>query len=135
MVIARAVWARSTSSASGSRSTWIIPTACRRHRLIGRIKSRSLVIADPRGGMKLRHRIVLVLSAVLCLLFLLGESPPGQAFLLGKPRPSETHWDADDGHMGAGLAPLVYCLVPGVALLVYGLGDVVLCWVSRRRSN
>ncbi len=85
--------------------------------------------------MKLRHKIVLVLSAVLCLLFLLVESPPGRSFLLGKPSPSQTHWEADDRYMGAGLAPVVYCLAPGVALLVYGLGDVFLCWVSKRRSN
>jgi hypothetical protein len=74
--------------------------------------------------MKLRHKIVLVLSAVLCLLFLLGESPPGQAFLFGKPRPSETHWEADDRHMGAGLAPLVYCLVPELHSLCTSWGTL-----------
>lgn len=85
--------------------------------------------------MKLRHKIVFAVVAVLFLLFLIGESPSGQDFLLGKPAPSETHWEADDRAMGAGLAPLAYCLVPGIALLLYGLGDIVVCRMLRRRSN
>lgn len=83
--------------------------------------------------MKPRQRITLGLGALLCVLFLVGESDPGQKVLQGKPKPGETHFEADDRVMGAGLAPYVYCLFPGAALLIYGIGDVLICKLRASR--
>ena len=85
--------------------------------------------------MKLRHRIVLICAAVLFGLFLIGESDLGQELLRGKPKPNETHFEADDRVMGAGLAPFAYCLAPGVALFIYGVADVLICRIRRKISN
>jgi len=86
-------------------------------------------------AMKLRHKLVFAIAAVLILLFALGVSPRGQEFLLGNRSPSETLSEADDRAMGAALAPLVYCLVPGIVIFLYGLGDVIVCRVLRRRLS
>ncbi len=85
--------------------------------------------------MKLRHRIVLIGAALLFGLFLVGESDSGQALLRGKPKSNETHFEADDRYMGAGLAPFAYCLAPGVALFLYGAADILLCRVRRKTLN
>jgi hypothetical protein len=85
--------------------------------------------------MRLRQKVVFAIAATLLLLFVLGASPRGQEFLRGKAPSSETHWQTDDRYIGAGLAPFVYCLVPGVVLFLYGLGDVVVRRVLRHRSN
>ena len=76
--------------------------------------------------MKLRQKIVLSFAALLCALFLIGESGPGQEFLRGTPKQNETHFETDDRYMGAGLAPFVYCLIPGIALFIYGIGDILI---------
>jgi hypothetical protein len=85
--------------------------------------------------MNVRHRIVLICSALLFGLFLIGESDSGQKLLRGKPKPDETHFEADDRYIGAGLAPFVYCLAPGVVLFIYGVADILLCRIRRNISN
>lgn len=85
--------------------------------------------------MKLRHRVVLICAALLLGLFLIGESNPGQELLRGKPKPNETHFEADDRVMGAGLAPFVYCLFPSVALFIYGVADVLIYRIRRKISS
>lgn len=70
-----------------------------------------------------------LLGCVLVGLYFLGESPAGQRYLIGNP--SQDHWIADDQAMGAGLAPLVYCLMPGVLLVA---SSCILYFVDRRRS-
>jgi hypothetical protein len=85
--------------------------------------------------MKLRHRIVLTCAALLFALFLIGESHHGQELLRGKLRPNETPFDADDRFMGAAFAPLVYCLVPGAILLIYGVGDILITRARRRVAS
>src|SRR5581483_8204513 len=47
--IARAESARSTFIPSGSRSTWIIRTACRRHRSIGQSRGWYSALRDPQA--------------------------------------------------------------------------------------
>jgi hypothetical protein len=84
--------------------------------------------------MRLRQKIILSFAALLCVLFLVGESGPGQELLKGKPKQNETHFEADDRYMGAGLAPFVYCLIPGVALFIYGIGDILICRWNRNRT-
>jgi hypothetical protein len=85
--------------------------------------------------MKLRHRIVLICAALLFALFLIGESDSGQGLLRGTPKPNETHFEADNRYMGAGLAPIVYCLVPGVVLFIYGVGDILLSRIRRKNHT
>jgi hypothetical protein len=87
------------------------------------------------GGMKLRHRIVLMCAALLFALFLIGKSDSGQQVLRGKPKPNETHFEADDRYMGAGLAPFVYCLAPGTALFIYGVADILVYRLRRKASS
>jgi hypothetical protein len=86
------------------------------------------------GIFKLRHKIYLGCIIVLCALFFAGESDRGQDLLLGKPKPNETHWEADDRYMGAGLAPLVYCLVPAAIILIFG-GTDFMVYATRRRTQ
>jgi hypothetical protein len=83
--------------------------------------------------MKLRQKIILGLAALLCALFLIGESGRGQVLLRGKQKTDETHSEADDRYMGAGLAPFVYCLIPGAVLFIYGIGDVLVCKLRNSR--
>jgi hypothetical protein len=85
--------------------------------------------------MKSRHKIVLICAALLFGLFLIGESDSGQSLLRGKPKSNETHFEAADRVEGAGLAPFVYCLAPGVALLIYGVADILFCRMLRKISN
>jgi hypothetical protein len=64
------------------------------------------------------RRTVVTLS--LCVLFLVAffafESHTGQRWLIERAsRPGMTHVQEDDIHMGAGLAPYVYLLIPCVA--------------------
>ena len=77
--------------------------------------------------MRFRTKLCFGLSAVLFGLFLLGMSTPGQRYLIGTPSPD--HWKYDDQVMGAGLAPIVYCLMPSVTLFV---GSVILYFLDRR---
>ena len=86
-------------------------------------------------AMKRRHKIFLVLSALLVTLFIVGESERGQEILRGKAKPNETHFETDDRFFGAGLAPMIYCLVPGVLLFVYTIGDMLFCRVRRDVSR
>ncbi|HVN93205.1 MAG TPA: hypothetical protein VMT38_05900 [Terracidiphilus sp.] len=79
--------------------------------------------------MRLRTKLCLGLSVVLFGLFLLAMSAPGQRYLIGTPSPD--HWVRDDQVMGAGLAPLVFCLAPSVALLIVS----VVLYFSDRRSG
>jgi hypothetical protein len=81
---------------------------------------------------KRRHKILLPCGVILCALFLLGESDRGQELLRGKAGPNETHFEADDRFMGAGLAPLVYCLLPGGSMLIYVAADLVLATFRKR---
>ena len=85
--------------------------------------------------MKLRHRIVLICAAFLFVLFLMGKSDSGQQVLRGNSKPNETHFEADDRYIGAGLAPFVYCVAPGVALFLYGVADILVYRVRRKTSN
>jgi hypothetical protein len=80
--------------------------------------------------MRFRTKLCFGLSIVLFGLFLLGISPAGQRYLIGMP--SQDHWVLDDQVMGAGLAPIVYCLVPSVALFI---GSVVLYFFDRRNKR
>jgi hypothetical protein len=80
--------------------------------------------------MRLRTKLCLGLSIVLLGLFLLGISPIGQRFLEGAPSPD--HWVRDDQVMGAGLAPIVYCLLPSIALFIT---SVILLFVDLRKKR
>jgi hypothetical protein len=80
--------------------------------------------------MRFRTKLCSGLSIAFFGLFLLGMSPVGQRYLIGTPSPD--HWVLDDQVMGAGLAPIVYCLVPSVALFI---GSVVLYFFDRRSKR
>ena len=81
--------------------------------------------------MRVWSKLCFACAAVLFALFLIGVSGPGQRYLIGTQ--SADHMRADDQVMGAGLAPVVYCLFPSVALAVVGLALHVVD--RRRRSN
>ena len=87
-----------------------------------------------RGMLRRRHWLCLVAAGILVVLFLAGESSVGQRILQGKPVPNEDHFAADDHVMGAGLAPLIYCLVPAVLLMTY-VGGSLAIQVARRQSR
>jgi hypothetical protein len=59
-------------------------------------------------------------SFLLLCVFLFGITDSGQTLLRGRIPPTATHWALDDIHMGAGLAPWVYALVPSVLLALIG---------------
>jgi hypothetical protein len=80
---------------------------------------------------RLRTRICFGSGLTLLALCFLGESPAGQAYLLGTP--SKDHWVADDQAMGAGLAPIVYGFAPGVIFL--GVACVLYIGDRRRRAK
>ena len=82
--------------------------------------------------MKLRQKIVLACAGFLCGLFFIGESNFGQDVLRGTPNPKESHFEVDDRYMGAGLAPFVHCLAPGILLLIYWVGDILIMRAHRR---
>jgi hypothetical protein len=77
-----------------------------------------------------RTKLLVCATAALLVLFLIGESDWGQHFLIGKA--SDDHWVRDDQYMGAGLAPIVYCAVPGGVLLIVSL---VSYGADRRRDR
>ena len=81
-------------------------------------------------AVRARVWICLGVGALLVALCFLGESQAGQRYLIGKP--VQDHWAADDQAMGAGLAPIVYCLIPGVILIAM---SCVLYFLDRRRHR
>jgi hypothetical protein len=82
--------------------------------------------------MKTRQKVMLSLAMVLLLLGLLGETDAGQRWFAGPAKPNETHFDADDRAMGAGLAPVVYLIASGVLLVIIGVVDAA---ISRARKS
>jgi hypothetical protein len=80
--------------------------------------------------MRLRTKLCFGLSILLFGLFLAGMSGPGQSYLEGTPSPD--HWVRDDQVMGAGLAPVVFCLVPSVTAFI---ASVLLYFFDMRRDR
>jgi len=80
--------------------------------------------------MRTKTKLCLAIAAILLILFLIGISSRGQRYLIGAP--SSDHWQRDDQYMGAGLAPYVYCLAPGLILTILG---TVLLVADRKRSS
>ena len=81
-----------------------------------------------------RHtKILLVASVVLLVLSLLLETDVGQNFLRGDAAKlaKMDHWQLDDVYIGAGLAPLVWGIVPAVFLGLLGC----VCWYFDLRST
>lgn len=71
--------------------------------------------------MRLRTRILLVMSAPFLCFFAFGITNVGQRLLVGDLPKDIDHWRADDIAMGAGLTPWVYGLFPFIVLFVSGL--------------
>src|SRR5215469_2596885 len=87
---------------------------------------------SPRGtqamARRLRKRTIgtLLIAVAAFIAFAYGESPASQRYLLGPtPAPSGNQaadaFAADDRAMGAGLAPFVYALVPGLISFAFGV--------------
>jgi hypothetical protein len=57
-----------------------------------------------------RTKLLLSLAVVLFGMFLFAETSRGERFLTGPP--------SDDQAISSGLAPIVYCAVPGCVLLL-----------------
>jgi hypothetical protein len=84
--------------------------------------------------MKTRQKILLGLAVVLILLGFLGLTETAQRWLRGPDRAGETGFDRDDRYMGAGLAPAVYLIAPGVILGVIGAMDAAV-WLRKSKRN
>jgi hypothetical protein len=82
------------------------------------------------GKIRLWVRLCFGCGVVLLGLFFFGISSVGQTYLIGKP--SDDHWVRDDQYMGAGLAPFVYCLLPG---LVFFAASFCLFLIGRERHR
>ncbi len=83
-----------------------------------------------------RHtKILLIIGAAAIFLSMLLETGPGQKLLMGDEAKLARmdHFQLDDAAMGAGLAPIVYGLVPGCFLVLLGL--VCLYFDLRKRSK
>jgi len=80
--------------------------------------------------MRFWARFCLAIAALLFVLHLVGYSEFGQRLLIG--RPSADHWQRDDQYMGAGLAPVVYCLLPSAA---FGVIGTVLFIIDRKHRQ
>jgi len=85
--------------------------------------------------MKTRQKVMLGLAMVLLLLGFLGETDAGQRWFAGPAKPNETHFEADDRAMGAGLAPVVYLIAPGVLLAIIGVVDAAIYRARKSRQN
>jgi hypothetical protein len=70
---------------------------------------------------KVRTKILLILSSPFLCFFAFGVTDYGQNILRGDIPPGTDHWKADDIYMGAGLAPWAYGLLPFILLFVIGL--------------
>jgi hypothetical protein len=80
--------------------------------------------------MRTRTKITGGLAALLLACFFWGISDTGQRFLIGNP--SADHWIRDDQYMGAGLAPIAYCLVPSIVMFALTIMFLV---SERKHSN
>src|ERR1035441_2464431 len=80
--------------------------------------------------MKRRHKICLGIAVGLLLLGLLGLTEWGQNLLRGVAPVNETPFQADDRYMGAGLAPIIYCVVASILLFAYV--SLSLLWMRLR---
>ena len=80
--------------------------------------------------MRTRTKLFFVTAATLFVLFRIGISSSGQRYLIGTP--AADHWQRDDQDMGAGLAPYVYCLAPGLILTIVG---ALLFFADRKRPS
>jgi hypothetical protein len=76
-----------------------------------------------------RTKVSLLIAAALLLLFAWSESYRGQRYLQGPTPPSTGNpqadaFAADDRAMGAGIAPFVYALAPGIAALAFAVAFI-----------
>jgi hypothetical protein len=71
--------------------------------------------------MRMRTKLVLLLSISLFVFFLFGVTDKGQEVLRGRIPENASHMDLDDIYMGAGVAPWVWGLVPSVFTGIVGL--------------
>jgi hypothetical protein len=85
--------------------------------------------------MKTRQKVMLGLATVLLLLGFLGETDAGQRWFAGPAKANESHFEADDRAMGAGFAPVVYLIAPGVLLAIIGVVDAAISWARKSRQN
>lgn len=85
--------------------------------------------------MRTRHKICLGIALGLLILGLIGVTEPAQVLLRGTAPPNETPFQADDRYMGAGLAPIAYCILPSLILFLYvGLSLLWKKFLGHRRS-
>ncbi|HEY2114633.1 MAG TPA: hypothetical protein VGJ51_06065 [Candidatus Angelobacter sp.] len=78
--------------------------------------------------MKLRIKILFMLSGTFFCAFLFFITDRGQEILRGRMPPDATGFQRDDIYMGAGLAPWVWMLTPAFILMLLAL-------VMRRASK
>jgi hypothetical protein len=76
------------------------------------------------SGVRKRTKILFAFCSAFLGFFLFGVTDYGQRVLRGEIPPNASHWQRDDIYMGAGLAPWVYGLVPGILLLVIAIGSL-----------
>ena len=81
--------------------------------------------------MKIRTKILLIVSVPFLCFFTFGVTETGQVFLIGSIPAGTDHWKADDIYMGAGLAPWVYGLIPFILLFASGL----VSWFLEKRKR
>jgi hypothetical protein len=82
-------------------------------------------------SVKVRTKLLLILSAPFLFFFAVGVTNFGQTFLRGDIPADTGHIKVDDIYMGAGLAPWVYGLLPFVLLFMLGL----ISWFRGQRKN
>jgi hypothetical protein len=77
------------------------------------------------GNVSARTKILFAVCGAFLGFFLIGVTDYGQVVLRGEIPPNADHWQLDDIYMGAGFAPWVYGLIPGLLLLVVAMGSLV----------
>jgi hypothetical protein len=88
--------------------------------------------AERERSMKLRVKILFLLSALFLCAFFFFITDMGQHILRGHIPTHATGFQLDDIYMGAGLAPWVYMLIPSICFVLLG---AVLAFKGKRNSN